>query len=257
MAGAETATATWETNMKVGDIMTQPAMTVRPQTTIAEAAQLMLQRHISGLPVVDAAGAVVGVVTEADLLRRAETGTERQRPRWLEFLISPGRLAREYADTHARRVGEVMTSEVVSVTPEDPLEAAVRLMEQRHVKRLPVIDGRRLVGIISRANLVRTLVENLTRPAEGAADDAAIRARVLDEIARQPWAPRASVDVRVIDGVVEFYGTITDDRERTALTVLAENAGGVKRVDDYLVWVEPTSGYLLPRGDSEPPVGGA
>ncbi len=243
--------------MQVGDIMTQPVITVGPQTTIAEAAQLMLQRHISGLPVVDAAGAVVGIVTEGDLLRRAETGTERRHARWLEFIISPGRLAREYAGAHAHRVGEVMSQEVISVTPQDPLEAVVRLMERRHIKRLPVIAAGRLVGIISRANLVRALVENLTRPAEEAADDAAIRSRVLDEIARQPWAPRASVDIRVVDGVVELYGTITDDRERTALRVLAENTPGVKRVDDYLVWVEPMSGYAITPEGAEPPATGA
>src|SRR5579864_2402268 len=138
--------------MKVGDIMTQPAITVRPETTIVEAAQLMLQRHISGLPVVDASGAVVGVVTEGDMLRRAETGTERRHRRWLEFVISPGRLAHEYAGAHARRVGEVMTEEVVAVSSQDPLEEAVRLMEQRRIKRLPVVESGRLVGIISRAN---------------------------------------------------------------------------------------------------------
>jgi CBS-domain-containing membrane protein len=238
--------------MKVGDIMTQPAITVEPQTTIAEAAQLMLQRRISGIPVVDAAGAVVGIVTEGDLLRRAETGTERRHARWLELLISPGRLAREYAGAHAHRVGEVMSREVISVTSEDPLMAAVQLMERWHVKRLPVIDRGRLVGIMSRADLVRALVEKLTRPAEETADDAAIRTRILDEIARQPWAPRASVDVRVSDGVVELYGTITDNRERTALRVLAENTRGARRVNDHLVWVEPMSGYVFQSAGDEP-----
>jgi CBS domain-containing protein len=240
--------------MQVGDIMTQPAITVQPETTIAEAARLMLQRHISGLPVVDAAGQVIGVVTEGDLLRRAETGTEKRHRRWLEFMISPGRLAGEYAGAHARKVGDIMTDEVIFVSPDDPLDAAVRLMEQRRVKRLPVIAGGRLVGIISRANLVRALLENLTRPAAtGAVDDAAIRQQILAEIARQPWGPRASVDIRVIDGVVEVYGTITDERERTALKVLAENTAGVKRVEDNLIWVEPMSGFAITPDDVEPP----
>jgi len=240
--------------MNVGDVMTQPAITVGPETTIVEAAQLMLQRHISGLPVVGASGAVVGIVTEGDLLRRAETGTERRHRRWLEFVISPGRLAREYAGAHARKVGEVMTEEVVTVSSEDPLDEAVRLMERRHIKRLPVVDGDRLVGIISRANLVRALVEKLTRaPQAGAVDDAAIRAQILTEIARQPWGPRASVDIRVIDGAVELYGTITDERERTALIVLAENTVGVKRVDDNLIWVEPMSGYAITPDNAGPP----
>jgi CBS-domain-containing membrane protein len=243
-----------EDGMKVAEIMTQPAITVRPETTIAEAAGLLLEHRISGLPVVDAAGEVVGIVTEGDLLRRAETGTERRHARWLEFLITPGRLAREYAGAHARKVGEVMAPDVVSIAPQDPLEEVVRLMETRHIKRLPVIDAGRLVGIVSRANLVRALVDKLARPAAAAAGDgAAIRERILGDIAKQRWAPQASVDVRVSDGVVELYGTITDDRERAALVVLAENTVGVKAVHDQLVWVEPMSGFVIPAEGSEPP----
>lgn len=244
--------------MNVAEIMTQPVITVRSETTIAEAARLMLQHRISGLPVVDAGGAVVGIVTEGDLLRRAETGTERRHARWLEFLISPGRLAREYANAHARNVGEAMTPDVVSVAPQDPLELVVGLMERRHIKRLPVIDAGRLVGIVSRANLVRALVHNLARPArKEAVGDAAIREQILAEIAKQPWGPRQSVDVQVTNGAVELYGTITDERERTALQVLVENTAGVKAVRDHLVWVEPMSGFAIPAEGPEQPGGAA
>ncbi|HTV87660.1 MAG TPA: CBS domain-containing protein [Stellaceae bacterium] len=239
--------------MKLGDIMTRPAITVGPETTIAAAAQLMVQRRISGLPVVDAAGTVVGIVTEGDLLRRAELGTERRHRRWLEFIISPGRLASEYAGAHARKVGQVMTEDVISVGPQDPLDAAVRLMQRRHVKRLPVIDGGRLVGIVSRADLVRALADELARrQAQEGDDDAAIRERILREMDRQHWAPRASVDVRVTDGVVELCGTITDERERLAMQVLAETAAGVKRVEDHLICVEPMSGNVISPEAAEP-----
>ena len=242
--------------MNVAEIMTQPVISVTSETTIAEAARLMLQHRISGLPVVNPRGAVIGIVTEGDLLRRAETGTERRHARWLEFLISPGHLAREYTNAHARKVGEVMTPDVASVTPQDPIGEVVRLMEQRRVKRLPVIDDGRLVGIVSRANLVRALVHNLPKPPDKATQsDAEIRERILAEIAKQPWGPQASVDVRVRDGVVVLYGSITDDRERTALQVLAENAAGVKAVQDELVWVEPMSGFVIPPEASKPPVG--
>lgn len=241
--------------MNVADVMTRPVISVTPQTPIAEVARLMLQHRISGLPVVDRDGAVVGIITEGDLLRRAETGTQRRHPRWLEFLVAPGRLAREYADANARKAGEVMTEDVASVAPGDTLDAVVRLMEGRRIKRLPVIDNGRLVGIVSRANLVRALVHQL--PAAGAemadAGDADLRERILAEISKQPWGPRASVDVHVKAGIVELQGSITDERERTALQVLAENTPGVKAVRDHLVWVEPMSGFVIPAEGPEPP----
>jgi CBS-domain-containing membrane protein len=248
--------------MNAADIMTQKVISVTPGTTIAEAAQLLLQHRISGLPVVDPGGAVVGMVTEGDLLRRIETGTQRRHSRWLEFLISPGRLAQEYTDANARKVGEVMTEDVVSVAPGDSLPEVVRLMEHHHIKRLPVIEAGRLVGIVSRANLVQALLHNLAEPpgkppgmpgGDEMTDDAEIRERILAEIAKQPWGPRAGVDVRVKTGIVELYGTITDERERAALRVLAENLPGVKAVRDNLVWVEPVSGLVIPAEGSKPP----
>ena len=241
--------------MNVADVMTRKVISVTPETTIAEAARLMLRHRISGLPVVDQEERVVGVVTEGDLLRRTETGTERGHARWLEFLIAPGRLAADYARANARKAGEVMSTDVVAVAPQDSLAEVVRLMEHHHIKRLPVIEKGRAVGIVSRANLVRALVRNLPKPAAGAAggSDDEIRRRILAEIAKQPWGPRASVDVRVARGVVELYGTITDERERTALQILAENAPGVKTVEDHLVWVEPVSGLVIPSIGSEPP----
>ncbi len=232
--------------MQVSDIMTRTVVTVTPETAIAEAAQLLLQHRISGLPVVDPAGTVVGIVTESDLLRRAETGTERRRRHWLEFLISPGRLAQEYADANARRVGEVMSPQVVAAAPQDTAADAVALMEKHNVKRLPVIEAGRLVGILSRADLVRALLRNLPQPAAAAvAGDDEIRERILAEIAKQPWGPRASVGVRVAAGIVELHGSITDERERTALKVLAENTAGVTAVRDNLVWIEPVSGVVI------------
>src|SRR3954447_10964558 len=129
-----------EAGMKVSDIMTHPVITVTPETTVGKAAELMLEHRVSGLPVVDAAGAVVGIVTEGDLLRRAETGTERRRARWLEFLITPGRLASEYAHANGRQVGEVMTNTVHSVGPDDSVTDLIDLLERRRIKRVPVVD---------------------------------------------------------------------------------------------------------------------
>ncbi len=242
--------------MNVADVMTRKVITVKPETTIAEAARRMLQHRISGLPVVDE-GAVVGVVTEGDLLRRIEAGTERRHSRWLEFLITPGRLAEDYARANARKVGEVMSAEIVSVAPQDSLSEVVRLMERHHVKRLPVIEEGRLIGIVSRADLLQALLQSLPKPArKAAAGDGEIREHILAEIERQPWGPSASVEVRVERGIVELYGSITDERERTALQILAENAPGAKAVRDHLVWVEPVSGLVIPAVGSAPPDNG-
>ena len=238
--------------MNVAAVMTKPVISVTPETTIVDAARLMLQHGISGLPVVDAKGAVIGIVTEGDLLRRTETGTDHPHSRWYELLISPGRLARNYVHSHARTVGKVMTQTVASVTPSDSLATVVQLMESHHIRRLPVIEAGRLVGIVSRANLVRALLDRMPAETE-TGSDAAIREHILAEISKEAWGPRASVDIRVTDGIVDLYGSITDDRERAALQVLAENTPGVKAVRDRLVWVEPISGFVIPAEGSEPP----
>ena len=240
--------------MNAEDIMTRTVISATTETTIGEVARRMLQHRISGLPVLDPSGAIVGIVTEGDLLRRAETGTERRRPRWLELLVGPGRLASDYVAAHARKVGEVMSRDVVSIAPQDGLPDIVRLMERHRVKRLPVVADGRLVGIVSRANLVRALVGLLAkRPSHTIdGDDIAIRDRIIAEIARQPWAPRVGVDVTVKDRVAELRGTVTDERERAALCVVAENTPGVRAVCDHIVWVEPVSGLVMPAAGSEP-----
>jgi CBS domain-containing protein len=224
--------------MNAAEIMIHPVVAIRPETTVAEAARLMLSHRISGLPVLDRNGTVLGIISEGDLLRRAETGTERRRPRWLEFLASPGRLAQDYALANARKVSDVMTAPVVSVAPDTPIEEIVRVMERRRVKRLPVIENARLVGIITRADLVRAFLASLPPERAAILPDAEIRKRIEDEIARQPWAPRASIEVHVVRGEVELRGIVTDQRARTALQIIAENVAGVRRVRHRLVWIE-------------------
>src|SRR5262245_33350204 len=144
--------------MHARDVMTWSAITVRPDESVTRAVQLMLQNKISGLPVVDDKGRLVGIVTEGDFLRRGELGTQRQRPRWLEFLLGPGRLAAEYVQASGQKVAQVMTPEVKTITSESPLEEVVRLMERHRVKRLPVVQDGKLIGIVSRADLLPALV---------------------------------------------------------------------------------------------------
>jgi CBS domain-containing protein len=229
--------------MKAHDVMTWGTITVEPDASITRAVRLMLQNKISGLPVVDADGQLVGMVTEGDFLRRGELGTERHRPRWLEFLLGPGRLAAEYVQSSGQKVSEIMTPEPKTITPETPLDEIVRLMERHRIKRLPVVQDGKLVGIVSRANLLHALasVAREVKPATG--DDAAIRERIMAECAKQAWASHINVVVR--DGVVELWGVITDDRARDAFKVLAENVPGVTAVRDHLAWIEPTSGLVL------------
>jgi CBS domain-containing protein len=218
--------------MKVGDIMTRNVISVRGDEAVLEAAGLMLQNRISGLPVVDAAGKLIGIVTEGDFLRRDEIGTQRRRPKWLEFLVGPGRLASEYVQAHGRKVDEIMTPDSCSVTEDESLESVVDLMEHRRIKRLPVVRDERLVGIVSRANLVHALV-SLSRDAQApAGDDAAIRDHALAAIGKQPWGHRVNVVVR--DSVAELWGTILDERERQACIVATENVAGVREVHDHL-----------------------
>lgn len=231
------------------DVMQKAVLTVHSDVTVIEAARTMLQHRISGLPVIDAKDRLVGIVTEGDLLRRSETGTERHRSRWLELLLGPGRAAEEYAMANAREVSEVMSDQIVSVAPTAPLDEVVAQMERHHIKRVPVMDEDRLVGIVSRADLLRALVEATSKPESAPSSDDHIRNLILAEIDRQLWSPRATINVEIRDGAVELRGCITDERERAALKILAENVPGVKKVVDHLIWIEPLSGMVI-----EPPL---
>ena len=231
--------------MKAKDVMTQRVISVEPSATILKAARLMLQNRISGIPVVDGEGNLVGIVTEGDFLRRSETATERNRPRWLQFLLGSGQIADDYVRSHGRKVDEVMTRDPHSITEDTPLEEIVKLMEKYHIKRLPVVRGRRLVGIVSRANLLHALTSVARHVKPVATGDEQIRTRLLKELDKEKWAPAALVNVVVRNGVVELCGTITGERQRAALKVMAENVPGVKTVHDHLAWVEPMSGTLL------------
>ncbi len=231
--------------MKAQDIMTRDVISIDPDSTVLQAARLMLQHHISGLPVIDKNGELVGVLSEGDFLRRRETKTERKRSRWLEFLMGPGRIAAEYSHSHGSKVSEVMTTDVQSVEQDSALEDIVEVMERKRIKRVPVLCGGQVVGIITRSNLMRAMV-SLARSAQPASKDAAeIRAKLLAEMQKEKWAPLATVDVVVHEGIVELWGAIIDERQRTALKVAAENTPGVKAVVDHLVWVEPNSGLAL------------
>lgn len=238
--------------MQAQDVMTQYVISVGPDDPVSKAVREMLQNDISGLPVLDGEGRLVGMITEGDLLRRAETGTKRQRPRWLEFFVGSGQLADEFTRAHGRKVSEVMTDNPVSVTEEMPLEAVVTLMEGRRIKRIPVVRGAKVVGIVSRANLLHALARVAGEAKPVNTDDQTIRANLIAALGAERWAPAGALDIFVRDGVVDLWGPVTDERERRALIVAAENIPGVRAVTDHLAWIDPLSGFAFIPAEESP-----
>ena len=224
--------------MKASDIMTPGVISADPDATVLQAARYMLQHHISGLPVIDKTGNLVGILSEGDFLRCRETGTERKRSRWLAFLMGPGKMAAEYTHTHGSKVSEVMTTEMHTVNEDTPIEKIVELMEKHRIKRVPVLNGNRVVGIVTRSNLMQAMVSLARAEPKMAKDDATIRQKLLAEIKKEKWAPASMINVVVVDGVVELWGAIIDERQGEALKVAAENIPGVKAVIDHLAWLD-------------------
>ena len=231
--------------MRAMDVMTTNVVTVSPDTTVQEVAKILPERNISGVPVVDAENRLVGILSEGDLLHRVETGTERRPDRrtgrrrswWLDTVGSDEELARDYVKSHGRTARDVMTSEVTFVSDTTELAEIANLLETKRIKRVPVVRDGKLVGIVSRANLVRALAAAGSRlSAEGATDDRTIRQKLLAELQGQEWVHTWASDIIVRDSVVHIW--VSDDRpeeERRALRVAAENIPGVRGVEEHIV----------------------
>jgi CBS domain-containing protein len=237
--------------MIVSDVMTRKVLSVSPDETVEHAANLMLRHGISGVFVVDAKGTLAGVLTEGDLLRRDEIGTERHRPWWLRVLVSPGRQALDFTRAHGRKVSDVMTPEVICVAADTPLEDVVETMEKQRIKRVAVTDKGHMIGVVARSDLLRALLshERDKQPAQTLGDDRTIRANILAALETASWAPMTTLNVTVAKGVVDVWGTITNPDERRGICVIAENVPGVKDVHDHLVYVEPYSGTVIESPD--------
>jgi CBS domain-containing protein len=230
--------------MRAHQIMTRPVITVAPEAAILEAANIMLRQHVSGLPVVDAAGKLVGIVSEGDFIRRSEIGTQRKPGRWLKFLLGAGKTATDYIHEHGRKVSDVMTTDPFTVADDATLEDIVTSMETNGVKRLPVMRGNRLVGIVSRANLLQAVASLAREIPDPTADDDHIRSRVISAIEKNDWSP-FGLNVIVRDGIVHLSGVITEERSRQAAMVAAQNVTGVRKVHDHLCWIDTMSGMYL------------
>ncbi|MBP1092635.1 CBS domain-containing protein [Bradyrhizobium diazoefficiens] len=225
-------------------VMTRDVVAVTPHTTIEEAAKIMLRMHISGLPVIDDAGNLVGIVSESDFLRRSEIGTGRKHAAWLKFFMGPRRAAAEFVHESGRKVEDVMTRQVVSAREETSLVDVVDLMEKHDIKRVPVMRGEATIGIVTRSNLLQAMASLAHEIPDPTADDEHIRERITRAVNAADWRPIGSrVDVR--KGVVHLHGLITTDEARRATIVAAENTSGVKEVHDHLCLVDSYTGYYV------------
>jgi|SRR5215471_4064736 len=230
-----------EVVMRAMDIMTSEVITVGEDATVPEVARLMAERGISAVPVVDRENQIVGMVSEGDLLHRTETGTERRRAWWLDMVSSTNKLAGEYIKSHSAKVKDVMTRDVLSVTEETAVADIAVLLETNGIKRVPVVRDGKIVGIVSRANLVRALAMTITEGV-GDGDDRTIRDKLLAELKAQKWAEVSPANVTVKDGVVHLWSSYLSEQERRALIVAAESVPGVRRVEDHM---RPVSAYLV------------
>jgi CBS domain-containing protein len=228
--------------MQVRDVMVSPVITVTRSATVQNVAKILLEKRISAVPVIDDDSKVIGIVTEGDLIRRAEAGTEHRDSWWVRFLAGEVAIAADYVKSHARRVEDVMTTDVATATPEMPLHEIATLFEERGIKRVPVVnrDGN-LVGIVSRANLIQ-LIASARPKLEMSLPDSTIREKLLDELKKQSWAHPHRLNVAVTNGTLDLWGFVDSDRERKAICVVAENIPGVVTVSDHLL-IEPVLVY--------------
>jgi CBS domain-containing protein len=221
--------------MLARDIMTTNVITFAPETSVLEAAQMLVDRRISGAPVVDGAGRVLGIVSEGDLIRRAELGTEKEWSGWREFLMAKRTLAHEFIRSHATRVGDIMTTPAWTVNEDTTLAELAELFEKKNIRRAPVVRENKLIGIASRADMVRALLRTwaAAHPATPV-DDEAIRQSILDHAASERWSDTAMLNVEVHGGAVDLYGVADSEDVARALQVLAESLPGVKSVQNHL-----------------------
>ena len=222
--------------MFAADVMTHDVVTVHADTTVKEIAEILLARGISGVPVVDAAGALVGIVSEGDLIHRVENDTERRSSWWLELFADRERMARDFIKSHARKAGDVMTRRVITVKPDTPLGEVSSLLDKHRIKRVPVVDGDKIVGIVSRGNLLKALVlfAEGTSP-QTAVTDSALHDSVLAQLQSNAWADTSQVSVNVNKGNVELWGIVKSEAEKNAIRVTAELTPGVRSISNNLV----------------------
>ena len=232
--------------MNAADVMTTKVLTVGPQTPVDEIVTTLLRHGISAVPVVDDQGLILGLVSEGDLLRRVEMGTQKQPSAWRSFFTRTATLAGDYVRSHGKLAADVMTRDVICVGPDTKLDVIADLMEQHHIKRVPVVQDRRLVGIVSRANLLRAFSALPSADSSAPASDSEIRVALTAELASQAWSRRADNTVVVTQGVVHFWGLVTSQEESRALELAAEAVPGVREVQNHTVVLSDATYPIYP-----------
>jgi CBS domain-containing protein len=225
--------------------MTSGLITIGPEASVSDAARQMVENRVSALPVVDGAGKLVGIVSEGDLMRRVETGTEKRRPWWLAIIAGDEKLARDFTKAHGQQIKDVMSRDVVTAAPDWPIDKIARTLEERHIKRVVIVENGKPSGIVSRADLLRALA---TRPAPAVAPsvaDQALRKAVTDALTRKEWSGGAMAPVTVIveSGVVHLWGMATSTTVRDAMRIAAQEVAGVKRVENHLTIGSRATGW--------------
>ncbi|WOJ88139.1 CBS domain-containing protein [Methylocapsa polymorpha] len=221
--------------MNASDVMVHDVVTVGPEDDVSQAAQLLVDHDVSALPVIDGDRRVIGILSEADLLHREEIGTEKHRPWWLEAITPASALAFDYAKSHGRKVAEVMSDHVVSAGEDASLAELAGILERNRIKRVPILKDGKLVGIVSRSNLIQALASAPPAPADDQLADRGIRAAILAQLAKQSWTDFGERNIVVSNGVVHIWGLVSSPDERKALIALAEDVSGVREVSDEMI----------------------
>lgn len=228
--------------MKAADVMVSNVISVGSQASVQEVADVLLRNRISGAPVIGPDGELIGIVSEGDLMRRPEAGTERRHWWWLGLLTSSQGMASDYIKSHSRKVVDVMTPRVITATPDTPVREIANLLEKHGIKRVPIVTDGKVVGIVSRANLLQALASVKNMP-PGTTDDASIRAKLVSKLANEPWTKPSLMNFIVHDGTVDLWGIVDSQTEKKAVRVLVESTPGVRAVNDNLIIPSAMSGW--------------
>jgi CBS domain-containing protein len=229
--------------MKAEDVMVSTVITVGVNASIGEVAAILLNNHISAAPVVDEKGELVGIVSEGDLMRRPEIGTTKRHSWWLELISNKWASATEYIKSHSRKVADVMTRDLITAKPDTPLGDIAGLLERNQIKRVPIVEGGKLVGIVSRANILQALASATTKlPYLMTADDSELRKKIVSRMASELWRP-TMLTVTVQDGTVDLWGLAHSVEQKKAAQLAAETTPGVRAVVNNIIVQPVGSGW--------------
>ena len=221
--------------MNARDVMVRDVITVGPNDDAVEAAAHMVEHDISAMPVIDDNRKIIGILSEADLIRREELGTEKRRAWWLEAVMPAGTLASDYARSHGRKVAEVMSQRVVTANADATLAEIAALLERNRIKRVPIVEDGRLIGVVSRSNLIQALASAPATAQKDIQADRALRLEVLARLREQSWTGFGERNILVTNGVVHVWGLVDSPEEHKALLALSESVPGVRSVADEMI----------------------